>query len=170
QWMADLVALALDELKAQGYTEGLQVYRKLDLRYLGQNYELELPYQRERFDAEGLRDLWSRFHEQHEARFGFAIGGETIELVNMSGPAMAPSMRSELVTLEQGEGEPEPVARRSVRFDDERLDTKVFDRAHLLHGHRISGPALIEESVSVTVVRPRHTAEVDAYGNLRIAS
>ncbi|MCB1432796.1 MAG: hydantoinase/oxoprolinase family protein, partial [Alphaproteobacteria bacterium] len=41
--MSDLVSESLDELKTQGYRRGIEIYRALELRYLGQNYELELP-------------------------------------------------------------------------------------------------------------------------------
>jgi N-methylhydantoinase A len=44
----------------------------------------------------------------------------------------------------------------------------VFDRAALRAGHRISGPAVIEEAASVTLLRPGQTLTVDDYGNLRI--
>jgi len=57
---------------------------------------------------------------------------------------------------------------RRVVFEDGAHDTPVFDRAALRAGHRISGPAVIEEAASVTLLRPGQTLSVDDYGNLRI--
>jgi N-methylhydantoinase A len=42
----------------------------------------------------------------------------------------------------------------------------VFDRAQLLQGNMIAGPAIIEEAASVTVVGPEDTVEVNAFGHL----
>jgi N-methylhydantoinase A len=50
------------------------------------------------------------------------------------------------------------------------VESPVYARADLLQGHAISGPALIEESASVTVLDPHKKLTVDRYGNLLIAS
>jgi N-methylhydantoinase A len=49
-----------------------------------------------------------------------------------------------------------------------RLDTPVYDRARLLQGHRIVGPALVQEYASTTVLPPGDMLVVDAMGNLDI--
>ena len=48
--------------------------------------------------------------------------------------------------------------------------TPVFDRTSLAAGHVITGPAIIEEAASVTVLGPQHRLIVDDYGNLMIAA
>jgi N-methylhydantoinase A len=48
-------------------------------------------------------------------------------------------------------------------------DAPTYQRAALLAGNRIKGPALIEEHASTTVLMPGDTCEVDGYGNLVIA-
>jgi N-methylhydantoinase A len=53
-----------------------------------------------------------------------------------------------------------------VIFDDGAHDAKVYDRAALLGGHKLQGPALIEEPASITVIRPGQDVRVDTYGNL----
>ena len=52
QVMQELVGDCIAELEAQGYTRDIQITRALEMRYLGQNYELELPIGFERFSAE----------------------------------------------------------------------------------------------------------------------
>ena len=49
------------------------------------------------------------------------------------------------------------------------VDTPTYDRAALLAGNRIAGPALIEEHASTTVLHPGDRSTVDAFGNLVIA-
>src|SRR6185436_15248529 len=48
------------------------------------------------------------------------------------------------------------------------LDTPTYDRAALIGGNRIAGPALIEEYASTTVLHPGDVLTVDAYGDLMI--
>jgi len=55
---------------------------------------------------------------------------------------------------------------RRVRFGDSVHDTATYDRRELLAGNRVSGPALIEEHASTTVLHPGDAMRVDAFGNL----
>jgi len=61
--------------------------------------------------------------------------------------------------------------KRPVYFDEvgRFRPASTYDRAVLVAGNRIKGPALIDEHASTTVLMPRDTCEVDAYGNLVIA-
>ena len=89
-------------LEAQGYASGIEVQRMLEMRYLGQNYELELPFDADGFTEANTADLWERFHAQHNARFGFAIEGERIETVNMKVALTAVGPKPDLPELPKG--------------------------------------------------------------------
>ena len=80
--MDELVRQCLGELGAQGYRDNIEVHRALEMRYLGQNYELELALTGGQFTENGMAALWTLFHETHKARFGFSTPGEIIEIVN----------------------------------------------------------------------------------------
>ena len=138
------------------------------MRYLGQNYELELPVPFARFDPATARELWQRFHEAHEARFGFAIPGEIIEIVTYTVTAIAPTPKPEPVLIGTAGTPPEPKARRPVRFVDGVHDVPVYERATLRSGQTILGPALIEEDASVTVVESGHRLRPHPAGHLLI--
>jgi len=58
--------------------------------------------------------------------------------------------------------------RRPVYFAEagDYVDCAVYDRYALPAGARFSGPGIVEEFDSTTVVHPGYSAEVDAYGNL----
>ncbi len=168
--MSDLVEMAVNEVREQGYSDELEIYRTVDLRYLGQNYELQLPYGGDDFTDAGLTDLWKRFHEAHQARFNFHIPGETIEMVNLSIAVVAPSPKPTLTTLAKGSGSPKKKGERAVWFDKAFEKSSVYDRADFLDGQQVDGPAIIRESASTTVVCPGYVARADAYGNLHIAN
>lgn len=71
-----------------------------------------------------------------------------------------------------GEAPPLPRARRPVLYPTSggiRVDTPIYERGLLPAGTEISGPAIIEESYSNTLVCPGQTARIDANGNILIA-
>ncbi len=167
--MAELAAECLALLAGQGYTSNLQVRRALEMRYLGQNYELELEIAFERFAPATIPELWQAFHAAHKARFGFAIPGEIIEIVNYLVTAVSITEKPELQPIVTPRPPPRPDrATAAVGYPAGRHDVPVYDRPHLQAGHQIQGPALIEEPASVTILNPGQRLAVDAYGHLVI--
>jgi N-methylhydantoinase A len=163
-----LVDEGIAELRDQGYTQDIEIFRSLEMRYLGQNYELDLPVASDALDDGGAERIWSMFHEAHRVRFGFNIPGEIIEIVNFSATIVARTAKPEFRRLKQADGPPPMVGRRTVHFHDQACDTPVFHREALAAGHVIEGPAIIEEAASVTVLNSGHRATVDDYGHLII--
>jgi N-methylhydantoinase A len=49
------------------------------------------------------------------------------------------------------------------------VDTPVLERARLLPGHSVAGPAVIEQIDCTTVIEPGQTATVDDHGNVVIS-
>ena len=168
QVMDELVAQSLEELAGQGYREGIEVHRALEMRYLGQNYELELPLPDQRFSDKTVGSLWSLFHETHKARFGFSNPGEIIEIVNYTVTALARTAKPELTGIPSGKGSPKPKEMRPVWFVGGRPTVPVYDRSAILAGQTIAGPALIEEAASVTVLDAGHRLTMHAHGHMLI--
>ncbi len=164
--MHDLVRESTDALKDQGYTENIEIFRSLEMRYFGQNHELEVPIGFEEFDRAAIASMWQSFHAAHKARFNFDIPGEKIELISIKITAISATGKPTLPKLAAAEGAPTPTGRRRVMFDDGACDAAVYDRASLLGGHRFEGPAVIEEPASVTVVRPGQKVRIDDYGHI----
>ena len=164
--LRQLTAEALDDLAQQQTSDSITVLCSLEMRYYGQNYELELPIDQQVFEPGQEDALWQSFHAAHQRRFGFKFQGETVEIVNFIVTAVSHTPAPGWHRLPEGDGTAIPVGRRPVHFADGPADTPVFNRETLLAGTRIAGPALIEEAVSVTVITPSHRAEIDAYGNI----
>jgi N-methylhydantoinase A len=166
--MSALVKECIAELAAQGHTD-VAIARSIEARYLGQNHELEIAADVEGFtDAEVAR-LLAAFHDQHEARFGFRLP-DHIEIVNFLVTGVAKTGRVSFAEIESAREPAVSRSRRPVWFADGWVDTPVYARADLLQGHVIRGPAVVEESASVTVLDPSKKITVDRYGNLLIAS
>lgn len=168
--MTELVEGSIAELVEQGYDNRVEIYRSIEARYLGQNHELELSFPANEFDEAAVADLWARFHEEHENRFGFAIPGETIETVNLKVVAVSLADKPAMRELEAGEGAPEPTGSRRVRFADGWHEVETYDRSALKRDQTIAGPAIVEESASVTILQPKQTLRVDRLGNMIITA
>jgi N-methylhydantoinase A len=152
--------------------ERRRLERWLDLRYAGQNFELHIPVPPETW-SEGEGPLRRRFLEAHEETYGFATDDEPIQVVNLRlvarGKADPPKLTQ---LLPPADGSiPRPIEAHDVYIDDDHgfEECPVYDRAHLLAGHRIQGPALIEQYDSTTWVLPAQEAEVDELGFLRLS-
>ena len=157
---------AVASLNQQGHTGEIHLYRSLEMRYFGQNHELEVPIIFEEFNDITIESCWELFHSTHRDRFNFDIPGELIELISVKLTAVAVTERPNLPKILNSMDEPRPIGSRPVTFDDGTYETNIFDRSQLQAGHTFVGPAVIEEPASVTVVRPKQNISVDDYGHL----
>lgn len=166
--MRDLVSESLAELKSQGYGKCIEIRRALEMRYLGQNYELELPLAIETFTDANIAAIWKNFHKTHKTRFGFSTPGEIIEIVNFTVTAVARTAKPALTKLKSSTAEPKPIEKRKVWFIGGAQVVPVYDRAGLFAGQAIKGPALVEESASVTVLEPGYRLKMHPQGHMLI--
>ena len=168
QIMGDLARESIEALTGQGYGENIELYRSLEMRYFGQNHELEVSIDFETFDDASIASIWDKFHAAHKARYNFDIPRETIELISIKITAVSARPKPDLPKLDVASGDPIPEAEREVIFDDGPQATPVFQRHTLKAGHRITGPAVIEEAASVAVIAPGCPVRIDEYGNILI--
>ncbi|HET7046273.1 MAG TPA: hydantoinase/oxoprolinase family protein [Gaiellaceae bacterium] len=158
-----------DELEADGAAEleregipreRVEFLRRLDLRYVGQSYELTIP-------AGG--DLLGRFHAEHDRTYGFAAPEEPVELVSVRLTSVGRIGRPPARPLPRG-GAAAPKEHRPVFFAeaDGFVECPIYDRYALPAGAVLAGPAVVEELDSTTVVHPGFGVRVDDLGNLVI--
>ena len=147
--------------------------RLVDMRYVGQSYELSIP-----FGEGGVEEVLDRmladFHAEHERAYGFAAPDEPVEFVTLRLTAVGRIAKPKLNELPAGRGDVE-AARRAVRqvyFAEAGgfVDCPSYDRYQLPAGGVVEGPAIVEEMDSTTVIHPGFRGEVDRYGNLLIGS
>lgn len=164
----DLSETVLGDLERQGHKSGIHLTRSLQMRYLGQNYEMEIPLTVDRFTVENLDSVWADFHRLFLDRYRFNLPDEPIEVVDIGSSAVAIMEKFEQMRLPTNRPAASPVEVRKVFFEEGECETAVYRRAALAAGQTFTGPALVEEDVSVTVVRPGYTLLVDMFGNLEI--
>ncbi len=136
--------------------------RQIELRYVGQSYELTVP-------ADDLTAALGGFHAAHDRAYGFSAEEEPVEAVNLRLTAVGRIAKPQLPRI-QAKGTAVECARRPVYFAEsgDFLDCPVYDRYSLGAGAKLEGPAIVEEFDSTTVVHPGYHARVDDYGNLFI--
>jgi len=164
--LAELTDQGRADLLAEGLPdERITIERMLDLRYVGQSYELVVPYEGD------MTTAVAAFHAAHERRFGYSDPGEPVEVVNCRVKARGLAERPNLPRREvDPNARVEPVMHRPVVFagadGPETRETPIYDRAALVPGARLRGPAVVTQYDTTTVVPPGWGGWVDAVGNL----
>lgn len=162
-----LVASAVRDLREEGFTGEPVVLRSISMRYLGQNYEQDVPVPPGPITAETLREVMRRFDQQHEQFYGYHIAGETMEFIHFKVSAIGPVSKIDLPPLSGAAAPARPRSTRSVYFEGRgRQSCPVFRRGDLGAGSKVGGPALIEEENSVTLVHPGQALEATTDGML----
>ncbi len=169
----EFVTRATAVLDGEGVArENISFVRSLEVRYVGQSYELKIQLPHRAFSPDDLPWLNSAFFQEHRRSYGFAAENEPTETVNIRMTAIGTIRRPEPKPLESGGADPSPAlkAQRPVYFTETNgmTKTKIYDRYRLKQGNRIKGPAIVEEIDSTVVIHPHFSAQVDAAGNLLI--
>lgn len=172
---ADLQGQGQHWLQSEGIALSEQRLRRaVDMRYVGQNYELTIPIAGAGpIGPDDISRLVALFYEAHEQTYGYAAEGEAVQLVTFRLEAVGIVPKA-MLSMRSGEGRamPEPVDTRAVYFgvaDGGTLACPVYQRTDLAPGHQLAGPAIIEQMDTTTLVLPDHHLTVDAWGTLVIS-
>jgi N-methylhydantoinase A len=140
--------------------------RSADMRYVGQEYTVNVP-----IGAEiDLAEIDAAFHDAHRVRYGHSTPGAPVEFVNLRLAAFGRIAGGEAPFRPPDHDVDPLLGRRRVVFGGESFDSAVLLRDRLRPGARHEGPVVIEEESSTTVVPPGHAAVVDDHGNLLITT
>jgi N-methylhydantoinase A len=144
--------------------------RFVDLKYLGQSFELTVPLPSDWTGAGSVASLTTAFAREHAHTYGHAAEGDPIQLVNLRLTARVVPVASRPPVRFMGAPTPMGIA-RAAYFGRAHgtLDTPVLARAHLDETPR-PGPLLIDEYDATTLVPPGATARLDEHGNIRIVT
>ena len=144
----------------------------LDMRYIGQSYELKVAVPQRDLEQADVALLNQRFYQQHERAYGYSTSDQPTEIVNVRVSATGSIARPQLRVVEKGglDNNDARKDRRQVYFFEakETLPCEVYDRYQLKCGNRIVGPAIVEEIDSTVLIHPGSHADVDRFGNLVI--
>ncbi len=159
--MEDTAATAL---KRDFGAEDVYFEHHAEMRYCGQRHNIKVPVSGLR-DVAAIRDAFAR---DYKRRYGHADAKAEVEFQAVHLSAFAAMDRPDIARLPRISGDAVGEVERPVMFQGEAVTTKIYDRASLAPGFQASGPAVIEEFGSTTLVGPNDRFEIGDLHEIRI--
>jgi N-methylhydantoinase A len=172
------IGRVFDEMIAEGrqllidegtIPEAIHVQRFLDLRYIGQEFPIQTPVSAEALEAADVAAMRASFDELHDRRYGHQAVDEPIEIVNLRLTVTGKRERSHFARIASNGGDA-LIARSEVVLNDANapVECAIYDREKLVAGAKVSGPAIIWEYASTTVLFEGDELTVAGSGELLI--
>jgi len=156
-------------LAKEGIEEDMaSVERFVDVKYFSQSrfFTVDLP------DGElkSLDGIIKNFMDDMEAEYGYSLpeGYAPVEVVNLRVVAKGEIIKPDLPEIEKGRKLATKATRQVWFKDHDFLEADIYERGELPPGAEFSGPAIIEQPDTTTVMPPGTHCTVDKYGNLVI--
>lgn len=153
-----------------GVIENIVFSRFVDVRYVGQEHTVKVPVPSGEWDAEIVDEIIEQFHMLHEKNYTFRLQDTACEIVSLHVTAFGQVRKPELSKHWQNGAINEALKEvRPVYYDQEGwVDTPVYARHLLPTNQIITGPAIVEEKASVTIIEKGQSIFADEYRNLII--
>lgn len=154
-------------LEKEGVPEkNMKLIRNMDLRYIGQwrNLTVDVPK-----PIETLEHALTIFHTEHERQFSWSNPDQVVEIYGLRitaiGRVPKPAFMKNKIN---GSTEAVPQQTRRVYFERAGgfVDTPVYKRAELPSGTTFTGPAIIEQLDTTTVIPSGVKVAIDEYLNI----
>jgi len=147
----------------------LACHRHAYARYVGQGHEVKIELPQGSFDKTIGQQIRTAFEGVYEKQYGLLIPGAAIEVLTWSATLSAPGESVEaisdtidnLTSAEIGHT-------RHLNFPTtaDGVDAGIFNRPDLSASSSVTGPAVIEEAQTSTIVPPGWAAHMNANGDL----
>jgi N-methylhydantoinase A len=158
------------ELRSDGVPDAqIESEFEIDVRYAGQAFEVPLTITPEVLEQDGVEGILKRFDEEHLRLFTFNM--ETPhEIVNLRAVALGATLDLPAAELARGNGNPAAAKMRdhTLWMDGKEQAAVIYDRSKLLQDDIVTGPAIVVEMDSTTLIETGCVATVDAVGNILI--
>ena len=156
----DLIEQGMESLVREGVRlDQIAFIRRVDLRYQGQSYSLTINWQ-------NLREMAQAFHQLHESRYGHRLD-LPVELVTLRVRLQADAHAVNLfkTVCQVTKVKLQEKILKIELFGAEQT-VPVYRRSQLIVGTKITGPAIITETVATTYIAPGWQCYKDVNGSL----
>jgi N-methylhydantoinase A len=173
QIVEDLKAEADQQLDQDNVPKDKRQYEYImECRYLGQGFELRAKMPNEPLTTKNVQVVIDNFYDVHKQQYGHAFKDQITEAITVRVVASADVEKLQLNKLEKG-GSKNPeyahLYNRDTVFDDNKaVSTPRYDRGKLKSGDTISGPAVVTQHNSTTIIPPDYTATILEVGDILI--
>lgn len=172
------IQLLEEELEQQLLEDNLQqeqivLERYADCRYIGQGYELRVPVPAGKLTIDKMQEVFDNYHDMHHQEYGHSHRGANIEIVNIrvTGIGKVPKLKGRKINS-SNKLEDALVKESDVIFREKgetrKVKTPFYRREELPVNKPFSGPAIILQKDTTTIVPPNTEIKLEAYGNLII--
>ncbi len=172
--LSDLKKLASSQLTADCIAVSKQAFTAIaECRYVGQGFELRATMPKEALSKKNIGAVVKSFYATHKQVYGHAFDDQSVEIITLRVVGSAKVDTLKLPNLKKGNRNNPASAKLYVRetvFDDGKsVKTPRYDRSKLLAGDKITGPALIVQHNSTTLVPPKYRATVLGHGDIHLS-
>jgi N-methylhydantoinase A len=142
------------------------------MRYVGQGHEIPVPLPVDAIGAEDVGAIRAAYDREYARFFDRPVPGSDVEV--MSYAVVVTTVTAEVAPLAEAEGlfVPEAVPARTQPVRDTVTgavsDWAIYDRASLVAGAVLAGPAIVAEDETSTLVGPGWSARVNGLGYLEL--
>lgn len=144
----------------------------LDMRYLGQHYEVTIEIAEEDMAKENKAEVAGKFHAEHERLFGFSLLNSDLEVMNIRLTCKGKQSEFKAQTIEEAAEHEELQAKNKRQVFDpvtkQLLETDVYDGEAMKAGSKLQGPAIIELTTTTIVVPTGFNVHLNKHGNFII--
>jgi N-methylhydantoinase A/oxoprolinase/acetone carboxylase beta subunit len=168
-----LEAEAVKILKKEAADDAIRHERSLDMRFVGQGAEINVPLPAGNFTKLQKGDVRRSFDDVYEKLYGRTYPESEVEFINFKVRASLPERLLQLPKLEARQGQSLDRAIKGTRqayspLAKDFVPYTVYDRYKLFPGAQFQGPAIIEEKESTLIVGEDARVSTDEYGFLWI--
>ena len=147
--------------------------RSIDMRYVGQGYEIDIPLPSKNFSQLSREDILKMFNSTYERLYGRTSPGSKVECVSLRVIAALPGRPFSFQKFTKRKGFSIQSAIKGERkaysfLSGSYVNFTVYDRYQLVPGMTFGGPAIIEEKESTTVLEQDAVVSIDEYGSIII--
>lgn len=158
---AELESAGEEAILAEGIeASALSFQRSADMRYLGQEYTINVP-----ISGGSTEAVVAAFHDAHNRKYGHSSPGAPVEFVNLRVAALG-ALNKYSNPAAPASAESPNLGERDVVFDRVVHRTPIVARERLAADYEAAGPLIIEEQSATTVVSPGWSVSLDELGSI----
>ena len=153
----------------QGFDGNSELLWSADMRYRGQSYEIETSLDKEWLSSIDLESISNAFHKAHHEIYEHSDLEAEIQIVNLRLVISGDVPKPQFLTHSEETKYLEPSNTHKIYLEGKEYEASLFDRINLKSGHYFSGPAIISQDDTTTIVLPEFDVKVDKFKNLIIS-
>ncbi|MCP4104884.1 MAG: hydantoinase/oxoprolinase family protein, partial [Desulfobacteraceae bacterium] len=142
--------------------------RSVDMRFVGQGAETNLPIENKPFQEWDQREIRDIFDENYKRLYGRTYPETPVEFVTFKLRASLPERPFHIPKLEKKQGDLKDCTKGERQafsiVRKEFIPFTVYDRSRLFPGAVLDGPAIVEEKESTIIIGEDARGQVDEFG------